>query len=276
MINDGYEMFPKISINPKKDMEIDKFISNLVESSKDYIDDFETYKQSLPVYDQNIYDEIEYKKICYDFLSKIQQEIYDTVALIKEEDFYFDNDVKIDVLKEYKKKFKLYKKCRDFFDDQIKNIKEENYLEEKEEFIDETVVKTNFLFAMSNDMSYIERDLKTVPEEYYDKIKELLLQKRYGLTKKTNDKQLINNEKLKQFRELKEDQIRIIYRNSYNNSIIILGVGVKKSDVDRNLYDRLAKRNNFVNDNTLKLNDDSKTLEKVLEICNQNKRKGNR
>ena len=125
-------------------------------------------------------------------------------------------------------------------------------------------------------MSYIERDLKTVPEEYYDKIKELLLQKRYGLTKKTNDKQLINNEKLKQFRELKEDQIRIIYRNSYNNSIIILGVGVKKSDVDRNLYDRLAKRNNFVNDNTLKLNDDSKTLEKVLEICNQNKRKGNR
>ena len=81
---------------------------------------------------------------------------------------------------------------------------------------------------MSNDMSYIERDLKTVPEEYYDKIKELLLQKRYGLTKKTNDKQLINNEKLKQFRELKEDQIRIIYRNSYNNSIIILGVGVKK------------------------------------------------
>ena len=57
MINDGYEMFPKISINPKKDMEIDKFISNLVESSKDYIDDFETYKQSLPVYDQNIYDE---------------------------------------------------------------------------------------------------------------------------------------------------------------------------------------------------------------------------
>lgn len=209
-------------------------------------------------------------------MSKIQQEIYDTVALIKEEDFYFDNDVKIDVLKEYKKKFKLYKKCRDFFDDQIKNIKEENYLEEKEEFIDETVVKTNFLFAMSNDMSYIERDLKTVPEEYYDKIKELLLQKRYGLTKKTNDKQLINNEKLKQFRELKEDQIRIIYRNSYNNSIIILGVGVKKSDVDRNLYDRLAKRNNFVNDNTLKLNDDSKTLEKVLEICNQNKRKGNR
>lgn len=117
MINDGYEMFPKISINPKKDMEIDKFISNLVESSKDYIDDFETYKQSLPVYDQNIYDETEYKKICYDFLSKIQQEIYDTVALIKEEDFYFDNDVKIDVLKEYKKKFKLYKKCRDFFDD---------------------------------------------------------------------------------------------------------------------------------------------------------------
>ncbi len=276
MINDGYEMFPKISINPKKDMEIDKFISNLVESSKDYIDDFETYKQSLPVYDQNIYDETEYKKICYDFLSKIQQEIYDIVALIKEEDFYFDNDVKIDVLKEYKKKFKLYKKCRDFFDDQIKNIKEENYLEEKEEFIDETVVKTNFLFAMSNDMSYIERDLKTVPEEYYDKIKELLLQKRYGLTKKTNDKQLINNEKLKQFRELKEDQIRIIYRNSYNNSIIILGVGVKKSDVDRNLYDRLAKRNNFVNDNTLKLNDDSKTLERVLEICNQNKRKGNR
>ena len=209
-------------------------------------------------------------------MSKIQQEIYDTVSLIKEEDFYFDNDVKIDVLKEYKEKFKLYKNCRDFFDNQIKNIKEENYLEEKEEFIDETVVKTNFLFAMSNDMSYIERDLKTVPEEYYDKIKELLLQKRYGLTKKTNDKQLINNEKLKQFRELKEDQIRIIYRNSYNNSIIILGVGVKKSDVDRNLYDRLAKRNNFVNDNTLKLNDDSKTLEKVLEICNQNKRKGNR
>ncbi len=276
MINDGYEMFPKISINPKKDMEIDKFINNLIESSKNYINDFETYKMSLPVYDQNIYDETEYKKICYDFLSKIQQEIYDTVSLIKEEDFYFDNDVKIDVLKEYKEKFKLYKNCRDFFDNQIKNIKEENYLEEKGEILDETMVKTNFFFSISNDISYLERDLKTVPEEYYNKIVDLLLKKRYGDTNANTDKQLVNNSKLKQFRELRSDQVRILYKNLNNNSIIILGVGVKKEDNDRNLYDRLARRPDYIDENLLKVGDDDKTLERVLEICNQNKRKGNR
>lgn len=276
MINDGNEMFPKISINPKKDMEIDKFINNLIESSKNYINDFETYKMSLPVYDQNIYDETEYKKICYDFLSKIQQEIYDTVSLIKEEDFYFDNDVKIDVLKEYKERFKLYKNCRDFFDNQIKNIKEENYLEEKGEILDETMVKTNFFFSMSNDISYLERDLKTVPEEYYNKIVDLLLKKRYGDTNANTDKQLVNNSKLKQFRELRSDQVRILYKNLNNNSIIILGVGVKKEDNDRNLYDRLARRPDYIDENLLKVGDDDKTLERVLEICNQNKRKGNR
>ena len=276
MINDGHEMFPKISINPKKDMEIDKFINNLIESSKNYINDFETYKMSLPVYDQNIYDETEYKKICYDFLSKIQQEIYDTVSLIKEEDFYFDNDVKIDVLKEYKEKFKLYKNYRDFFDNQIKNIKEENYLEEKGEILDETMVKTNFFFSMSNDISYLERDLKTVPEEYYNKIVDLLLKKRYCDTNANTDKQLVNNSKLKQFRELRSDQVRILYKNLNNNSIIILGVGVKKEDNDRNLYDRLARRPDYIDENLLKVGDDDKTLERVLEICNQNKRKGNR
>lgn len=236
---------------------------------------------SLPVYDQNIYDETEYKKICYDFLSKIQQEIYDTVSLIKEEDFYFDNDVKIDVLKEYKEKFKLYKNCRDFFDNQIKNIKEENYLEEnyleeKGEILDETMVKTNFFFSMSNDISYLERDLKTVPEEYYNKIVDLLLKKRYGDTNANTDKQLVNNSKLKQFRELRSDQVRILYKNLNNNSIIILGVGVKKEDNDRNLYDRLARRPDYIDENLLKVGDDDKTLERVLEICNQNKRKGNR
>ena len=61
-----------------------------------------------------------------------------------------------------------------------------------------------------------------------------------------------------------------------NNSIIILGVGVKKEDNDRNLYDRLARRPDYIDENLLKVGDDDKTLERVLEICNQNKRKGNR
>lgn len=276
MINDGYEIFPKISINPKKDMEIEKFINNLIDSSKDYINDFETYKMSLPIYNHNIYEEKEYKKICYDFLSKIQQEIYDTVSLIKEEDFYFDNDVKLDVLKEYKEKFKLYINCRNFFDNQIRNIQEEIYLEEKDEILEETSVKTNFFFAMSNDISYLERDLKTVPEEYYNKIVDLLLKKRYGDTNANTDKQLINNDKLKQFRELRSDQVRIMYKNLTNNSIIILGVGVKKDDVDRNLYDRLAKRNDYIDEKLLKSGDDNKTLEKIIALCKKNHRKGNR
>lgn len=138
------------------------------------------------------------------------------------------------------------------------------------------MVKTNFFFSMSNDISYLERDLKTVPEEYYNKIVDLLLKKRYGDTNANTDKQLVNNSKLKQFRELRSDQVRILYKNLNNNSIIILGVGVKKEDNDRNLYDRLARRPDYIDENLLKVGDDDKTLERVLEICNQNKRKGNR
>lgn len=278
MMNAGYEKYEKISINPKKDLEIDKITNNLLSIAKDYLFDFETYKMSLPMYDKNIYDKNEYKKISYDLLAKMQQEIFDTVALIKDEEFYFDNETKIEVLNEYKANLNLYLNCRKFFDNQLKEL--ENKCEIIEENDTENSInnlnKINFLFASSSDISYIERDLRDVPEEYYKKIEYLLRKKRGNNTTQLLDKQLINNNKLKQFRELRLDQVRILYKNLNNNSILILGVGVKKTDNDRNLYYKLAKRNNLVDKKILDSIDDEETYNKILDLCEKNHRKGNR
>lgn len=82
-------------------------------------------------------------------------------------------------------------------------------------------------------------------------------------------------------KELRSDQIRIIYKQISANNYLILGVGVKKSDNDLNMYFSIANRNQ-----TIDLSNEKAMLENIeikdqveehlSEYIKTNARKGNR
>jgi len=84
----------------------------------------------------------------------------------------------------------------------------------------------------------------------------------------------VNNSAFKGYRELRDDQVRIIYKNLFDNIIVIYGVGVKKSDNDIPMYTRLTSRPlpNLTDGSY----DDSVKYGEIIEYLKNNRRKGNR
>ena len=75
-------------------------------------------------------------------------------------------------------------------------------------------------------------------------------------------------------RELRNDQIRIIYSHIKDNYYKIDGVFVKKDDNDLKRYRNLNNRDK--NNKILDYQDEEEVYQKIIEYCNNFKRKGNR
>lgn len=275
VFNTGYEEFPTIDLGKIRNYKVNLFVESLYDVCCDSSDDFPNFLSCLPRYDDKIYSEQEYKKIYFDFMKYIQNKIInDIIACLKDIEFYFNKEFRSNLLKEYDKWLKIYLECRSFFEEQLLNINDVNeYLMETDEN-SQKIVKHRFLFSMSKSGSFFENDLKEIPYEYYERIIDLLEKKRYGYLGPNNDKQLVNNSLFKGYRELKDDQVRIIYKKLDDNIIIVYGVAVKKSDNDIHMYERLVSRPHAnLEDGKY---DDTATYDEIIKYLNNNKRKGNR
>ena len=51
------------------------------------------------------------------------------------------------------------------------------------------------------------------------------------------------NKRLKNFQELRDDQVRILFKRVFDNNYLIIGVGIKKTDNDLKMYFNLSNRN---------------------------------
>ena len=266
LLRTNYEKFPILIPKNKISSNAKNMIDSIMISMPSYKTIPDKVVAQLPIYDDKIYEISEYKTIYYEVMRNIQEQIKSIVDMAGNPDFYFDQDLKKDVLTEYNEWIGLYIETRNFFDNQISNIKDPIEIDENT-----TEIKTKMYFAKtSNGSSFMERDLKSIPEESYETIMSLMKAKRYGVTTTLTDKQLLNSTTFKQTRELKNDQVRIIYKNLGNDSIVILGVGLKKDDNDLVLYRTLSSRN-FDIDTTISEDD---TYDRIIETCNENKRKG--
>lgn len=73
--------------------------------------------------------------------------------------------------------------------------------------------------------------MKNFPNEYYERVSRLLNGKKKDSLTPTEDKSFSTiNAKLKDYSELRDDQVRIIYKHVGNNNYLILGAYVKKVD----------------------------------------------
>ena len=154
----------------------------------------------------------------------------------------------------------------------------------------EKTLKKNIIFATTNSGNIcIEHDIKTLPEEYYEKVIKMLQNLQNGINENNDEKSksmTTVNKKMAGLKEVKEFKVRLFYKNLSPDTVYVLIVRMKKSDndsLDRNeAIRRAVQRNNQymelkkqIKDPQMKeklIDENEKILSDLCEYLNQNKR----
>lgn len=149
-------------------------------------------------------------------INKLQEQILETISLIKAKEFYVDSETKKEIIYEYKYLTNLYLKFRNKYFEIIKN--------------DDKKVETSdikIIFAQdANGKPYFIKDLKNVNNEYLSKVLDLITSLINGNLTNKNIEGFTT--RYKAFRKLKDDQIRIVLHPINPKLYCVMGVGVKK------------------------------------------------
>lgn len=130
-------------------------------------------------------------------------------------------------------------------------------LADQKELLDDDSEKARDLIYLTSDngLLLIEKDLKSIPEEYMDEIKGLLIRLKTG--NPTGNPELhrkyANNNKIKNIHELKHFKSRVCYRNVGPDVAIVILANYKKADNDRVTRETIISRLKNYNDQIEKL-----------------------
>lgn len=210
---------------------------------------------------QYTYEEFNY--IFKSILNKIMDSLNDSIESIQDKEVYNDIDLRKVVIAEYNEMLQKYNKIRYFYNQECLMYENKQKNTEIEEELKEPENNLFYAFPLNGRESYIEKDLKDIPKEYLTRVKELLDKLKYNTLNYRESAGFNSNKQLKELRELRSDQIRIIYKQISSNNYLIIGVGVKKSDNDLKMYFTIASRNQ-----TIDLTNEKAILENI-EIKNQ-------
>lgn len=111
--------------------------------------------------------------------------------------------------------------------------------------------KRHLIFAKTTfGSTFLQRDLKDIPREYYDKVQATLETLEYGDLGSNTEKvrQLSNNKKLFGLYEIKEFKIRLIYRVLSGDMVYVMQTRMKKDNNSMVDQKELISRNKNTND----------------------------
>lgn len=234
MLNHGFEYLPKE--NPAKKEELDLIIAQL----NDLIDNdaLSIIKDSLNLEDayQTMYNKEEIKYLFTEILRHCQDRLFDLIQVLKNKEYYYD----IESLQMIKTEYKVLNEKIIFLRDKLDSL-----TLDKDEEISLESNSINKLYYSSNSKDpnrcYFMKDIASIREESLGRIEELLT-----MFKNKDDtltiKALRNNDKMKSFIEIKEDQIRIILKPINNHLYSLMGVFIKKSDNLKEVYKKICSR----------------------------------
>lgn len=280
----GFEQYDtriKNYSNEKELEDMGDIIDKTIECWDLYYQDFETkgFECQLPTLES--YDKFKLYNFYVLFMEKLQEKMLEQLENIQDNDFFMDLETKREIIFDFNKYKNLYLCVRNFYDDIFDKLIEEMKLQQ--EVVENIEEEKNKLLFLRNDDDevLILKDLEKTNPEYLPKVAKLLQDKKDGKTieQKNTDKQIVSNNKLKQYRELKDDQIRIIYRNLEDNKVLIIGCGTKKDNVDYTMLNSMKKKyDTFYNKNLMKhyIEESDKDFEACINYCENNKRKGTR
>ncbi len=277
MLNLGFEYYPKIRIDKIKENSIILKAKGIINSLQAYYNignhefDFKVLEFNKDVYSIN-----EYRAFYHIIMNVIQDKLLGIISLIQEKEFYFDKETKIEILKEYNNLLDIYCNIKTYMEKQI--LDNTNLKEEKEQqIVDSSINKNHLLFIKRSDGTFFEKDLKDVPKEYLQKV--LYLLNNFSLNKLSNSqiRHLSSASAFSDYFELKDDQVRICVQHIFENYYNIKGVGVKKSNCDNKLLEKMCDRPDISELKIdLYLENEQEEFDRINEYLENNKRRGNR
>lgn len=172
-----------------------------------------------------------------------------------------------------------YKEARDKYDlilekyNKYKAMKQEK-LEARQEVVNEIL----FLDKQGSGKIYLFDDIKFITKENYDRVITLMKDFRVGIIKPDKIKPLQDFEKTSKLYELKDDQVRIIYRNVKEKVYLFIGVVVKKDTKDRPMIATISSRDRDLGYDEYEYLYQKKEqdFDDFIDCLETNKRKGSR
>lgn len=282
--------FRKTQVEMLLDIEFDKFDDVYVENNsnkKEYNNIFELYKNLIdntdnpedikeiidkPSLEENP-DIEKFEYVIIKLLNYYQSKMLEIKNMIYDEDCYCNKELKKEIVHEFNIIRSKYRKIMYVYNTEKLRL-------ERQEIIDtELPTVNNIFFAQtSNGNIYVESDIMEIAKENLDKVKLLLNKLRTDTLAGNESKALIENKKFKGYKELRKDQIRIIYTHLGDNNYLIVGVGTKKTDNDLTLYRKMIGRNIKYNVENIeeKIKENEKVKIKINNYIEKNQRKGSR
>lgn len=253
ILDSDFEEIKDIYIDSERKSELDLIIKNIIQiSNTDSNNLEENLYMILPEYIGNLrfrenYSIDEFKYIMENLLKNYQDIMFESKQNLEKLDIYLDNASKFCVTDDYEKALYKYKLIRNYYFDVIdKYDADYNKLTVKESIENELVYASN----TEDGNSYLENDLKNIPNDRYDEVKGLLMRFKTGTLGKDESKKLY--QRFPKLQELRSDQIRIPYRHVDGNKYVILGVILKKVDMDGRALEVVNNRNvNFMLDESV-------------------------
>ncbi len=237
MFRMGYEWFkvPYIGSNTN---ELDSYIKTVISVLND---DMESAFAILPSYEGNLkftsnYAKQEYSYIFNSILIHLQNKLTETIDLMHDIDNYSDKEFRKLIIEDYNNYLEMYKKVRKVYFENLDKYEEDMELKK----IEEDVINISYAATSSDNISYLESDLKDIPKDRYKDIVNLLIRFKKDALAPSELKYL--NEAFPGMGELRDDQLRILFKRDENNDFVIIGAFIKKDDNDRKNYIKFHNR----------------------------------
>lgn len=223
----GYEDFeyPDV-LDEGKLSSISNVMFDMLQSYYDDINE-EDYIKIIPVIGENVSDINELEFVLIKLLEKIRNRIDELVDLIKDKDFIMDLEIKNEVAADCYDLISKYNYFRKYMDDILSKYSVE---EDKIEAQNEKVRNNIFYLNNVSGNCYLLSDLKKMKFEYLEKAYKLIEDLKNNSISKKKTKRMTENANVRGFLELKDDQIRIIYKKINDNNYLIYGAFIKKDD----------------------------------------------
>lgn len=279
ILNSGFEMYDDIEVASSRKgtimgfvTEIKSFIEQI--NKDEIITLIEEYKK------YNI-EENEFAFIINEILKFYLFKALDYYEILLDSDIHGDRGVKNDAIATYYQMVERYLLIRKYYYE-ITDIEVIEDSEEEENFIEEIYDENprKIIFshpAVDPTKTKFLMDIKDINEEYYQTILDMI---NNFLEKKKKLKSLTNNRNVKNFTELKDDQVRIIVKHIKDNIFCITGVFIKKSNNDMKAYRTMCNR--IIPDISSKDKEKQElefgeiTMDSFKKIVNEKARKGTR
>lgn len=245
ILNAGFQPHEKIEVNDERKPLLDKFIKEIL----NYISflDKEQIIACIERYHNYNLDDNEFNYIVLGILDNYLDNLLTYYQLLIDRDIYINRKDRMDIVKSYYAILDNYIYLLNYYNtiNTFDVIDDNDVVTEDNEVVsEETHQKKTLIYSHgnNNDKAKIISDMKDAPQEYYETIAKLINDFVADNLSKKQIKSLKSNGKLTQFIELKDDQVRIVLKHIKDNIYCVMGVGVKKSNNDMNMYRNLANR----------------------------------